>query len=94
MFEIQVNTEGDILLTGRFDAAQVARAKEVFDHIDSGCTVDFKDLQYISSAGLGELLSVQKRLMNAGSGLRLINMNEHIQDIFRFAGFDKVFEIG
>jgi len=43
--------------------------------------------------GLGVLLKTQKRVMQAGRGLRLVNVNRHISDIFRYAGFDKIFEI-
>jgi anti-sigma B factor antagonist len=55
--------------------------------------VDLGGLEYISSAGLGVLLKTQKRAMAAGQGLRLVNVNRHIRDIFRFAGFDRLFEV-
>ncbi|MGH8034985.1 MAG: STAS domain-containing protein [Lysobacterales bacterium] len=50
-------------------------------------------LEYISSAGLGVLLKTHKRLMSGSSGLKLINVNSHINDIFRYSGFDKLFDI-
>ncbi len=50
-------------------------------------------LEYISSAGLGVLLKTQKRAMATGQGLRLVNANQHIRDIFKYAGFDRIFEI-
>jgi len=93
MFEAKVTDSGKIVLTGRFDASQVEEAKKVFDQVQQPCTVDFKDLEYISSAGLGVLLGVQKRLSESGGGLKLINMNRHIRDVFRYAGFDTIFEI-
>jgi anti-anti-sigma regulatory factor len=31
--------------------------------------------------------------MASGLGLRLVNVNRHINDIFRYAGFDRIFEI-
>jgi anti-sigma B factor antagonist len=51
------------------------------------------DLDYISSAGLGVLLSTHKRLMAGASGLQLVNVNPHIADIFRYSGFDRLFVI-
>ncbi len=52
------------------------------------------NLQYISSAGLGVLVKTHKRLMGAGGGgLKLINVNSHINDIFGYSGFDNLFEI-
>ena len=35
----------------------------------------------------------QKRAMAGGKGLRLMNANKHIRDIFKYAGFDRIFEI-
>ncbi|NIR50165.1 STAS domain-containing protein [candidate division KSB1 bacterium] len=93
MFEVKVDENGELLLNGRFDASQVEKAKKVFDAIDTSCTVNFKDLDYISSAGLGVLLGTQKRLTESGNALKLINMNKHIRDVFRYAGFDTIFDI-
>jgi anti-anti-sigma regulatory factor len=31
--------------------------------------------------------------MAGGQGLRLVNANRHIRDIFKYAGFDRIFEI-
>jgi anti-anti-sigma regulatory factor len=39
------------------------------------------------------LLRTHKRLSDDGSGLRLVNVNSHIRDIFSYSGFDKLFEI-
>lgn len=93
MLEIIDGVDGEITLIGRFDAAQADRAKAVFLVLDEGKVVDFSRLEYISSAGLGILLAAQKRLSQHGHGLRLINVNPHIRDIFRFSGFDQIFEI-
>ena len=93
MLRIRVREDGEIQLAGRFDASQVETAEARFDKITESCTVNFAELDYISSAGLGVLLGTQKRLKESGDALKLINLNKHIQDIFRYAGFDKVFEI-
>ncbi len=93
MFEAKVSDAGHIALVGRFDAAQVEAAKKVLDGVNQSCTVDFSALEYISSAGLGVLLGVQKRLRETGHGLKLVNLNQHIRDVFRYAGFDTIFEI-
>ena len=93
MFEISQAEDGTILMRGRLDAAQVERAKGVFALVQSSCDVDFTELAYISSAGLGLLFATQKRLVDAGEGLRLTNLNPHIREVFQIAGFDRVFEI-
>lgn len=93
MFEISLDEQGTVVLEGRLDASQCARAQAFLDGLPNPRTVDMGKLDYISSAGLGVLLRTQKRLMPSGGGLRLINVNSHIGDIFRFSGFDQIFDI-
>ena len=93
MFEIDLNKNGEITMNGRLDAAQAATAQAFMDRVEGGCRVDMSGLEYISSAGLGVLLSTHKRLMGGGSGLELVNVNSHINDIFCYSGFDKLFNI-
>jgi len=93
MLDIHLNDLKEILLKGRFDAAQVEKAREVFDKVLTTTTVNFEKLDYVSSAGLGVLLSTQKRLKNDGHELILIKMNKHIREIFSYAGFDMIFKI-
>jgi len=92
MFDITLN-KNEIKLIGRFDASQVKKAKSVFGEVQSSAIVDFKELQYISSAGLGVLLESQKLLKDKGYNLKLVNMNDHIRDVFEWAGFNLIFEI-
>lgn len=93
MFTIYASDEGTICLTGRLDAAQAPRAQEFLDQIQEQCTIDMGQLEYISSAGLGVLLRTHKRLAGTDGGLRLIKVNNHINDIFSYSGFDRLFEI-
>jgi anti-sigma B factor antagonist len=93
MFEITATDDGTIKLNGRFDASQVKAAEAVFSQVNDACVLDFADLSYISSAGLGLIFATQRRLYDAGKGFRLVNMNPHIREIFRIAGFDRIFEI-
>ncbi|RAP49150.1 MAG: anti-anti-sigma factor [Methanosphaera sp. rholeuAM270] len=56
-------------------------------------TLDFKDLQYISSAGLRVLIATQKMLKKDNIPLEIINVNETIKEIFRMSGFNKILTI-
>jgi len=94
MFEITRDDEGTISIKGRLDASQVDAARAVFDRVTEPCRVDFAELSYISSAGLGLLFGTQKRLVDSGGGLTLVNLSPHIREIFQIAGFDNIFEIG
>jgi anti-sigma B factor antagonist len=93
MFEIELADDGSVTVEGRLDAAQAVKAQTFLDKVDGQCVLDLTKLQYISSAGLGVLLKTHKRLMGSGSGIKLINVSHHIHDIFRYSGFDKLFEI-
>jgi anti-anti-sigma factor len=93
MFDITRDDSGRIHLEGRLDAAHVDAAKEIFSLVDTSCTVNFAGLNYISSAGLGVLFATQKRLVDTGGALTLTNLNPHIREVFRIAGFDTIFEI-
>jgi len=93
MLKIEFGEGGAVIIVGRLDAAQCPAAQAFLEPVEGSVTLDCRGLEYISSAGLGVLLKTQKRVMPTGRGLRLINANRHISDIFRYAGFDKIFEI-
>lgn len=85
--------DGRVIVSGRLDAAQAKKAQELLDAIPSPRELDCAGLEYISSAGLGLLLRTQKRVMAQGASLRLVNVSNHIRDVFRYSGFDKIFQI-
>jgi anti-sigma B factor antagonist len=93
MFEIEFGDDGIVEVDGRFDAAQAVKAQAFLDQVEGQCVLNLAKLEYVSSAGLGVLLKTHKRLMGSGNGIKLINVNHHIHDIFRYSGFDKLFEI-
>jgi len=93
MFEIDYGSGGEVMCSGRLDAAQCAKAQSFMDEIADTRTLDFAGLEYISSAGLGLLLKTQKRLAENGAALKIVNVNNHIYDVFRYSGFDAIFDI-
>ncbi len=93
MFEIAYGSDGAIMCTGRLDAAQCAKAQSFMDEIVDNATLNFSDLEYISSAGLGILLKTQKRLAESGAALKIRHVNHHIYDVFRYSGFNSIFDI-
>lgn len=93
MFQIEFGNDGAIVCCGRLDAAQCEKAQAFMDAVADRQILDFATLEYISSAGLGVLLKTQKRLVGSGGGLRIINVNNHIHDVFRYSGFHAIFDI-
>ncbi len=51
--------------------------------------IDCEDLEYISSAGLREILKVKKKIANT----KLINVNTDVYEIFDMTGFTEMMEI-
>ncbi|MEJ2140731.1 MAG: STAS domain-containing protein [Gammaproteobacteria bacterium] len=93
MFEIDFGENGEVVCRGRLDAAQSPQVETFMAGVDTSCTVDFEHLEYISSAGLAILLKTQKRLSETDAALKIVNVNRHIYDVFRYSGFTAIFEI-
>ncbi|WP_129409621.1 STAS domain-containing protein [Marinitoga lauensis] len=55
--------------------------------------IDFNGLITIDSTGIGQLISLQKKLIEKGKELVLINMNEKIQKLFALLKLQEVFNI-
>jgi anti-anti-sigma factor len=69
--------------------------KEIQDEMGKfdSLTMDFSDLEYISSAGLRVLIATQKTLKPDNIPLIIRNVNDNIKEIFRMSGFDKILKI-
>ncbi len=93
MFDIQIMDGGIVKLFGRLDASQAERAKTALQAMKQSTTVDFSELDYVSSAGLGVIIETYKRLRDSGYDLRLVHMRPRIRTVFLYSGLDKVLHI-
>jgi len=93
MFEIRFEGTDTVILEGRLDASHEESTEAFLTGLESSAVIDFQKLQYIASNGLGLLFATHKRLADQGDRLRLVNLNPHIREVFRLAGFDTIFEI-
>ena len=84
-----------LALGGRLDTTTApeleAEAKTALENVTE-LTVDLKDLEYMSSAGLRVMLSMQKR-MNVQGSMVVKNVNETISEIFEVTGFADILTI-
>jgi anti-sigma B factor antagonist len=55
--------------------------------------VDFGEVTYIDSSGIATLVEGLKAMRTYKGKLKLVGINDHIMDIFKFAKLDMVFEI-
>lgn len=94
--EIKRNTNQiEIDLDGRLDTLTApALEKTIADNV--GCSenlvLDFKRLEYISSAGLRVLLGAEKRLKKSGS-MKLVNVCEDVMEVLEMTGFADILTI-
>ena len=93
MFDIRVDAAGQVIVSGRFHAAEVPRVREVFRALSRPTTVDCAGLEYIATAGVTELLDLYKRLTAAGHSLKLVNVTAPVRAVLTYVGFDKLFGI-
>lgn len=93
MLAMNFGADGEVIVSGRLDASQCPTALAFLEKVNGTVTMDCRGLEYISSAGLGVLLKTQKRLTATGGKLRLTGVSRHLEDIFRYSGFDQIFEI-
>ena len=54
--------------------------------------LDFKGVEYISSAGLRVLLSAQKKMKKVGS-MKVVNVCEEVMEVFEITGFVDILTI-
>lgn len=82
-----------VVIKGRLDTVTAPDLEKelILDSVDS-LVLDFKELEYISSAGLRVLLASQK-VMAKKSGMVIINANKEIKEIFELTGFDSILTI-
>ena len=83
-----------VIISGRIDTATApevdAAINESLDGVQS-LILDFKDVNYVSSAGLRMLLSLQKKMM-AKDGMKLVGVNDAVNDVFEVTGFDEILD--
>ena len=94
--EIKRNAEETVLeVTGRLDTTTApALEKTINENMDGVKTLvlDFKGLEYISSAGLRVLLSAQKKMQKVGV-MKVTNVCESIMEVFEMTGFADILVI-
>ena len=95
-FEIRKNAkETTIELAGRLDTTTAPDLDKTIneDIADAeNLVLDFKKLEYISSAGLRVLLSAQKKMQKLGT-MTVTNVCEDVMEVFEMTGFSDILTI-
>ena len=94
--EIKRNAEETIIeLAGRLDTITAPSLdKAISNNIEGvkSLVLNFKNLEYISSAGLRVLLSAQKKMQKVGA-MKVINVCEEVMEVFEMTGFADILTI-
>ena len=94
--EIKRNAEEIVLeIVGRLDTTTApALDKTIGENINDikNLILDFKGLEYISSAGLRVLLGAQKKMQQIGS-MKVVNVCESVMEVFEMTGFADILVI-
>lgn len=93
MFEIRVEANGLVRLSGRLDASESDHAQSVLRGLDTSLTLDCSKLDYISSAGIGVFIETYKRLHASGHSLKLVHLLPRVRNIFTYAGLNRILNI-
>jgi anti-anti-sigma factor len=82
---------------GKLDTNTTPEAEAALNQaIEQGASkilIDFKDLDFVSSAGLRILLATAKKLGTQGGALRVCSLNETVRDIFEISGFSTLLRV-
>lgn len=96
--EIITNKNNDVIeisLKGRLDTVSSSQLASSFNYDLSGIkevVFNFKDLEYISSAGLRCVLDIDKKVRKTCK-MKIINISGYVREVFEITGFIDIFDI-
>lgn len=88
---VVIGVDGQLIVGNRHELKQ-----KVLDAMEAGerkVLIDFTSTGYIDSSGLGALVSLSKKLRDAGGDLRLAGLNEDLRTLFELTKLDTLFSI-
>jgi anti-anti-sigma factor len=95
-----MGTSGTRTITPAADldlASATQLGAQVVDSLSDGVcnlVVDFADVRMIDSAGIGVLLSANRRVSAAGGELVVTNTSPHVRKVFALTGVDRALTLG
>ena len=86
-----------LAVAGRLDTITSVQLSNEFEKIfaegASNLLLDFKELDYISSAGLRILLVAQKQVTSLGTKMEISGVSDSVKDVFNITGFSGILTI-
>ncbi len=99
-FEVSKKEQGNVVILyikGYLDAHTAPvlenEIQKLVDDKKYKILVNFKDLKYISSAGLGVFMGFIENIRNNDGDIKLSNLNSKIYRVFDLLGFPQLYDI-
>ena len=86
-----LQVEGQLIVGNRQELKELVQA--ALDRGERRILIDFSRTGYIDSSGLGALVSISKRIREAGGELRLSGLNEDLRSLFELTKLETLFSI-
>lgn len=86
-----------LIVSGRVDADSaeslaVWAAGQIGD-ADEAVILDFENVRYCSSAGLGAVMRLAKTMERRNGGFAVCTLAEAVFEVFRLTGFDRIMQV-
>ncbi|MFC1587351.1 anti-sigma factor antagonist [Planctomycetota bacterium] len=86
-----------VVLGGAINATSVIEFKQIMDQLimenDRNFLIDFRDVSYINSTGMGIMVQYTDTCRNDGGNLALLNVHPKVKVAFDILGLDNYFEM-
>ncbi|REL24864.1 anti-sigma factor antagonist [Rhodohalobacter sp. SW132] len=99
-FNISHRNENDCIvldLQGELDAHTASELEKAFQDLIARdqihIIVNFRELEYIASAGLGVFMAYIEDVRKDGGDIKLTNMNDKVFNVFDLLGFPALYDI-
>lgn len=91
------NNFWNVEINGELDVAGADKVKAYLNRLIEeqavDIKIDFTNLEYIDSTGLGALIGVLKRLKVNEKDIYVLNPRKNVKKIFSITGLDKIFKV-
>jgi anti-sigma B factor antagonist len=98
--QFDLSSEGEsqvVAVTGSLADEAIVQAKGIFlrllEEKRPRILMDLSGMEYISSSGIGLLVSVLRRCREGGTGMALCGLRPEIAELFKLTRLNQVFEI-
>lgn len=86
-----------VLLSGSIDIPGAEKLKQVLNQLLSekvkDVSIDFEEVTFIGSSGIGKLLLFYKNFTSSGCRVRIVNLNNELRALFKTIKLDKLFNL-